>query len=50
MAYDCLAPEHEGWEINAGAFGIFTFDVADRSITLEFNRRFEDVDSSGHVF
>ncbi|MBJ3764602.1 hypothetical protein ILP92_17855 [Maribius pontilimi] len=50
MAYDCLAQEHGGWEINAGAFGTFTFDVADRSITLEFNQRFEDVDSSEHVF
>lgn len=50
MAYDCLAREHGGWEINAGAFGTFTFDVADRSITLEFNQRFEDVESSEHVF
>ena len=50
MAYDCLARKHGGWEINAGAFGTFTFDVAARSITLAFNQRFEDVESSEHVF
>ena len=50
MAYDCLARKHGGWEINAGAFGTFTFDVAARSITLAFNQRFEDFESSEHVF
>jgi len=50
MAYDCLARKHGGWEINTGAFGTFKFDLADRSITLAFNRRFEDVESFDHVF
>ena len=50
MAYDCLARKHGGWEINAGAFGTFTFDVAARSITLAFNQRFEDFESSEHLF
>jgi hypothetical protein len=34
LAYDLLESEHDGWEINEGAFGEFRFDVADRTITL----------------
>ncbi len=40
LAYDLLEQEHDGWEINDGAFG--TFDVADRSIQLAMNARFTD--------
>lgn len=42
LAYDALEEEHGGWENNDGAFGEFTFDVAERSITLGYNERFSD--------
>lgn len=50
FAYDCLARTHGGWENNEGAFGTFAFDVADQSITLDYNQRFEDVESFEHAF
>jgi len=50
LCYDFLEQEHGGWENNDGAFGEFTFDVAGRSITLEFNGRFSDFTTSSHAF
>ncbi|WP_339758604.1 DUF6878 family protein [uncultured Sulfitobacter sp.] len=50
FAYDCLAQTHGGWENNEGAFGTFAFDVTDQSITLDYNQRFEDVESFEHAF
>lgn len=50
FAYDCLAQTHGGWENNQGAFGTFLFDVADQSITLDYNQRFEDIESFEHAF
>ncbi|MEO3431869.1 DUF6878 family protein [Inquilinus sp. CAU 1745] len=50
MAYGCLAQTHGGWENNEGAFGTFVFDVAERSIALEYNQRFEDYESYEHAF
>lgn len=50
FVYDCLAQTHGGWENNEGAFGTFLFDVADQSITLDYNQRFEDVESFEHAF
>ncbi|MGL4441742.1 MAG: DUF6878 family protein [Bosea sp. (in: a-proteobacteria)] len=47
LAYDLLSDTHGGWEINDGSYGIFTFDVAAGSITLECNVRF--VDSEQHT-
>ena len=50
FAYDCLAQTHGGWENNEGAFGTFVFDVTDQSITLDYNQRFEDIESFEHAF
>jgi len=50
LAYDLLYQTHAGWENNAGAFGEFIFDVVDRSITLDFNERYEDSTYTQHVF
>ncbi|MEE4209103.1 MAG: hypothetical protein V2I43_07550 [Parvularcula sp.] len=50
MVYELLGQTHGGWENNAGAFGNFVFDVADRTITLEFNMRFEDSEFFEHTF
>lgn len=50
IAYQLLEQTHCGWENNAGAFGEFTFDVAARTITLEYNERFEGSEYYEHTF
>jgi hypothetical protein len=50
LCYDYLSQEHDGWENNDGAFGEFTFDVAEASIGLEFNARFSDATLFSHTF
>ena len=39
LAYELLESEHDGWEINEGAYGEFRFDVTDRTIKLACNIR-----------
>ena len=48
IAYDLLEATHDGWENNEGAFGEFTFDVAEDVIRLDYNERFETSEYSGH--
>jgi hypothetical protein len=50
ICYDFLEQEHGGWENNDGAFGEFTFNVAERTVELEFNGRYSDVHTSTHAF
>lgn len=50
MAYDFLNQTHSGWENNEGAFGTFTFDVAERSIALDYRERFIDLECHEHRF
>ena len=50
FAYDLLTDTHCGWENNDGAYGDFTFDVAERTITLDYNERYTASDYSQHVF
>jgi hypothetical protein len=50
LCHDLLGESHGGWEINDGAYGEFRFDVATRTIELEFNARFTDVSTSSHTF
>jgi hypothetical protein len=50
VAYDFLQQKHEGWENGDGAYGNFTFDVAARSITLDYYQRYTDSEYSQHVF
>ena len=50
VAYDFLGQTHGGWENNDGACGDFTFDVAERTITLDYNERHMESDNSQHVF
>jgi len=50
VCYDKLGSSHGGWEINAGSYGTFRFDVAGRKITLEYNERIEDVRISEESF
>jgi hypothetical protein len=50
LVYDLLDERHCGWENNDGAYGDFTFDVAARSITLDYNERITDSEYSQHIF
>jgi hypothetical protein len=49
LAWDYLEIYY-GWENNDGAFGTFVFDVPDRSIALEHNERYTEVNSTSHEF
>lgn len=50
LAYDFLSETHGGWENNDGAYGEFTFDVAEREITLNYNERYTVIESYEHRF
>ena len=50
LVYDVLSQNHGGWENNDGACGEYTFDVAERTITLDYNERHMEFDYSVHVF
>jgi hypothetical protein len=43
LCYGYLNELHYGWEIDDGSFGDFCFDVANRTIRLEYNGRITDV-------
>ena len=48
LAYGALEQRHPGWEDGDGAFGEFTFAVADRTVVLGFNARYTTSDFSEH--
>ncbi len=48
LAYDLLNANYGGWENNDGAYGEFTFDVAARSVSLDYNGRYTAVESYSH--
>ncbi|MEJ1967064.1 MAG: DUF6878 family protein [Rhizomicrobium sp.] len=50
MSYDFLELKHAGWENNEGAYGEFTFTVAERSIVLDYNERIETSEYTQHTF
>jgi len=50
LAYDFLGATHCGWENNDGAYGEFTFDVAARTITLEYSERYTSSENYTHEF
>jgi hypothetical protein len=39
LAYDLLEAVHGGWDNNDGAYGVFRFEVTDRTITLAYHER-----------
>jgi hypothetical protein len=49
LTYEILEQKQAGWENDDGAYGEFTFDVAARTITLDFNQRHTESDYSQHV-
>lgn len=50
LAYSLLADKHGGWENNEGAFGDFTFDVAERTISLSYHERYEATEHYAHIW
>jgi hypothetical protein len=50
FVYDLLEDTHYGWEDGDGACGDFTFDVAARKITLDYNERYTETQNFRHVF
>jgi uncharacterized protein DUF6878 len=50
LVFDFLAMTHDGWENSEGAYGDFTFDVTERTITLDYNERYMQSEYSQHVF
>jgi hypothetical protein len=50
LSYDFLAQTHCGWENNDGAYGDFTFDVTEGSITLDYNERYTASENYSHEF
>ncbi len=50
MTFDFLEQSHDGWENADGAFGEFTFNVADRTITLDYNERYTESTNHQHEF
>jgi hypothetical protein len=50
LVFALLGEAHGGWENNDGAYGDFTFDVAKRTITLDYNERLTASEYSQHVF
>ncbi|MBR0978133.1 hypothetical protein JQ554_09120 [Bradyrhizobium diazoefficiens] len=50
LVYDLLQQTYSGWKDNQGAYGDFLFDVAERTITLNFNERIETSELTQHVF
>jgi len=50
LAYDLLEQKHSGWGNDDGAFGEFTFTVADRTVVLGFNSRYMTSEFEEHSF
>jgi len=50
LVYAFLEQTHDGWEDNDGAYGDVTFDVGNRTITLDYNERHMESDYSCHSF
>jgi hypothetical protein len=50
LIYDFLGSAHDGWEDNDGAYGEFTFEVADRTINLDYNERYTASVNHSHEF
>jgi hypothetical protein len=50
LVYDFLRQTHCGWENNDGAYGEFTFDVAERTIKLDYNERYTSFENHIHEF
>jgi hypothetical protein len=50
LTYGFLSQLHPGWEIDDGSYGEFTFDVAERTIVLDYNERYTSSEHYSHSF
>jgi len=50
LTYAFLRETHGAWEDGDGAYGDFTFDVAAKTITLDYNERYESSKNYTHEF
>ncbi|MBX9647298.1 MAG: hypothetical protein K2X57_09615 [Xanthobacteraceae bacterium] len=50
VVYDFLRQTHDGWENSDGAYGEFVFDVAERTIKLDYNERYTSSENFSHEF
>ena len=50
LCFEYLEGEYRGWETNEGSYGTFTFNVLDRFIELDFNKRFMDEEKYSERF
>lgn len=50
LAYDVLERTHCGWENNDGAYGDIIFDIAEETITLDYNERYTASENHTHTF
>ena len=50
LVFEFLGVTHDGWENSDGAYGDFTFDVAERTITLDYNERYIEYNHYEHQF
>jgi hypothetical protein len=48
--YRILEGSHGGWEINEGAYGSLEIDAEAQTSSLEFNQRYESIDTSYEEF
>jgi hypothetical protein len=50
LCYGYLEERHAGWENDDGACGQFRFNVAKRTVKLEFNARYSDTQTTNSTF
>jgi hypothetical protein len=50
VCYDVLETACDGWEINEGSYGEFTFDIEKRKVHLDFNERIVESKHTGYRF
>jgi DnaJ-class molecular chaperone len=50
ICYNMLEKSHDGWEINEGSYGTFTFDFTTGKIHLEYKERVQSVETSNFEF
>ncbi len=50
LAYDVLERTHSGWENSDGAYGDIVFDIAEETITLDYNERYTASENYTHAF
>lgn len=49
LVYDCFEQRCFGWDQGEGSYGDVTFDVAARTIRVDFNQRFIESENSEFV-